>query len=402
MTDSPAAKVALPLSTALRRFVYVAAGLAGAAVMIIEILGTRMLAPYVGASHYVWTAQIAVTLLALTTGYYAGGRLVDRSPVFDWIFGGLIIAGVYLSLTTLLCPAISRNAARLDPALGALLSSFVLFFVPLTLLAMVGPFLTRMLASSVATVGGQVGRLSAVSTVGSFAGTILIGYVLLPHFYNSTIMYLTALTVGAAGLVYFAVWRRRGGARLAIVPLGILGFGFGATGIGSEHAHPTAGFDELFSANSNFGLIQVLRRTGSSETYYLTDKYPHNDYDAVSKDGGNYYIYAIHELARAYSARPIERMLVIGMGVGTGPMYFAKDGAKVDIVEINGAAIPVAVKYFDFDPSRFRIVVGDGRTFINNEPGNKYDCIVIDAFLGDSQPGHLMTHEAFAGVQRLL
>ena len=47
--------------------------------MVVEILGAKMLSPYVGLSHFVWTAQIAVTLVALACGYYVGGRLADRS-----------------------------------------------------------------------------------------------------------------------------------------------------------------------------------------------------------------------------------------------------------------------------------------------------------------------------------
>ena len=53
----------------LRRYLYVTAALTGAAVMIVEILGAKMLSPYLGTSHFVWTAQIAVTLVALATGY---------------------------------------------------------------------------------------------------------------------------------------------------------------------------------------------------------------------------------------------------------------------------------------------------------------------------------------------
>ena len=53
------------LSRGLRRYLYVPAAITGAAIMIVEILGAKMLSPYVGLSHFVWTAQIAVTLVAL-------------------------------------------------------------------------------------------------------------------------------------------------------------------------------------------------------------------------------------------------------------------------------------------------------------------------------------------------
>src|ERR1700675_872080 len=63
----------------LRAYLYLTAALTGAAIMIVEILGAKMLAPYVGTSHFVWTAQIAVTLVALAAGYYAGARSAGPS-----------------------------------------------------------------------------------------------------------------------------------------------------------------------------------------------------------------------------------------------------------------------------------------------------------------------------------
>ena len=64
----------------LHRFLLFTAAVTGASIMIVEILGAKMLAPYVGTSHFVWTAQIGVTLVALALGYFVGGRIADRSP----------------------------------------------------------------------------------------------------------------------------------------------------------------------------------------------------------------------------------------------------------------------------------------------------------------------------------
>src|SRR5213082_3306515 len=87
------------MSPGLRRYLYFTAAVTGAAIMIVEILGAKMLAPYLGTSHFVWTAQIAVTLVALAWGYYRGGRLVDRSLRLGQLYGRLLAAGAYLALT---------------------------------------------------------------------------------------------------------------------------------------------------------------------------------------------------------------------------------------------------------------------------------------------------------------
>jgi hypothetical protein len=58
------------LSNGLRRYLYLTAAATGAAVMVVEILGAKMLSPYVGMSHFVWTAHCghAVGAAALLRG----------------------------------------------------------------------------------------------------------------------------------------------------------------------------------------------------------------------------------------------------------------------------------------------------------------------------------------------
>src|SRR5438105_6955428 len=152
----------------------------GAAIMVVEILGAKMLSPFVGLSHFVWTAQIAVTLIALACGYYAGGKMADRTQRLSWLYWAILGAAAYLILTVLICEPVAYWCLDFSLALGSLLASAILFFVPLALLAMTGPFLVRVITSSLAGVGGNVGRLTSIGTLGSFAGTLVIGYVMIP------------------------------------------------------------------------------------------------------------------------------------------------------------------------------------------------------------------------------
>src|SRR6267378_5002039 len=108
----------------------------------------------------------------------------------------------------------------------------------------------------------------------------------------------------------------------------------------------------------------------------------------------------LHDLARAYT-RQLDSALCIGLGMGIVPTQLAREGVKVDVVEINPAVVPVAKKYFNCEPERFRVVIGDGRDFVNRTT-NRYDTILLDAFLGDSSPSHLMTREAFDSMRRVL
>ena len=384
----------------LRRYLYSTAAVTGAAIMIVEILGAKMLAPYFGTSHFVWTAQIAITLVALATGYYAGGRMVDRSPKLGRLYGCVLLAAVYLCLSVLVIRPLAYWCLDFKLAFGSLLASAFLFFVPLSLLAMVGPFFIRLLTVSVGGVGGNVGRLTSISTLGSFAGTVLIGYLLIPFFPNSRTMFFTAILLMLVVAGYFFVWERKSRNKPAVVTAILVGLLPGLVGIQTDSVADSPRFIERFRGNSNFGLLQILDERHGTRRLYLNDYLTQNIYDLNGKRSTTLFTYMLHDLARAYT-RQIDSALCIGLGMGIVPTRLARGGVKVDVVEINLAVVPVAKKYFDCEPERFNTVIGDGRYFVNRAT-NRYDVIVLDAFLGDSSPSHLMTREAFDSMRRIL
>jgi spermidine synthase len=388
------------ISPALRRYLYVTAAVTGGAIMIIEILGAKMLAPYVGTSHFVWTAQIAVTLCALAAGYYAGGRMVDRVRDLGRLYGCIIIAAAYLCASSLIVKPVAYACLSLKLALGSLLASTVLFFVPITLLAMTGPFCARVITTTLSHVGQTVGRLTSIGTVGSVIGTVLIGYVLVPYMPNSYTMFLTAglLLLTAAG--YFFVWHKN----IKSIPVVLAGivavFSCIFTGVQSEQATARGTMTEIFRHNSNFGLLQVFGDREGTRCLYMNDFLMQNTYDLRRQKSLSTFTYMLHDLAASYTDK-IGSVLCIGMGIGIVPMQFVNEGAKVDVVEINPAVVPMARRYFGCEPGRFNLVMGDGRFFINST-NNRYDAIVLDAFLGDAVPSHLMSAEAFGAMKRLL
>ena len=63
----------------------VVVAICGAAVLAIEILGTRILGPFYGVSLYLWSALISVTLAALSVGYALGGPMAAIDAVAEMI-----------------------------------------------------------------------------------------------------------------------------------------------------------------------------------------------------------------------------------------------------------------------------------------------------------------------------
>jgi spermidine synthase len=394
----PTAPDPATLSAGQRRYFYITAAITGGAIMIVEILGAKMLSPYVGTSHFVWTAQIAVALIALSFGYYVGGVLVDRGRRISTLYWAILFAAAYLALTVAIVEPVAYWCLELKPfAFGSLLASLILFFVPLSLLAMAAPFFVRTLTSALAAVGGSVGRLTAVSTFGSFAGTILIGYVLIPFLPNSWTMFLVALLLGIISAAYFIGWGRK---QTSLVPVALVLLGTVVLGYGGvRHDRLRHGqAHELFYGNSNFGILQVLEY--GDTRYYLNDYLVQNTYDPANRKSTSTFTYMLNGLARIYTTN-LNDVLCIGLGVGISPMDFARNGARVDVVEINPAVVPLARQWFDLEPDKLNLIIGDGRHILNTTK-KQYDAVALDAFLGESSPSHLMTREAFTAVRRVL
>ena len=394
---SPPPQAGPVLSRGLRCYLYLTAAMTGAAIMVVEILGAKMLSPYVGLSHFVWTAQIAVTLVALACGYYVGGRMADRSQRLAGLYWAILAAAGYLAATVLICAPVAYWCLDFNLAVGSLLASAILFFVPLALLAMTGPFLVRVITSSVAGVGGNVGRLTALSTLGSFAGTMFIGYLMIPLLPNSVTMHLTALALMLVCGGYFVFFHRK-----ALVPVALM-VALGALSGWLLLRQQTRSYQwmvELFSGNSHFGQLQVLDRRDGSCRFYLNDFLTQNTYDPELKQSESPFTYLLSGLARGYTTN-IQDVLCIGLGVGIVPMEFARQGAHVDVVEINPAVVPIAVRFFDLQTNLLHLTIDDGRHFLNR-CRRQYDIVLLDAFLGDASPSHLMTREAFASIRRVL
>lgn len=391
---------AADLSPGLKCYLYCTATLTGAIVLVVEILGAKMLTPWFGSSHFVWTAQIAITLLALAVGYYLGGRLADRYRRLSLVYLGLVGAAVYLGFTVLIRSQLAAACLSLSLPIGSVVASLALFFVPLILLAMVGPYFIRSVTQSVEGVGRTVGQLSALGTIGSVMGVVVTSYLLVPFVRDSRAMLGTAGVLVLLAAIYFVIWGRRDGGNAGWMAGALLVLLVGYAAVRRETATRFLHHVELDYANSHFGSMQVIESRDGRRRYYLNDLLIQNTYDPVARRSLSMFTYGLYHLSRAYTPE-LRTALCLGMGIGIVPRQLAADGVEVDVVEINPAVVPIAQRWFDFDPSAVRLFFDDARHYIRVAT-RRYDTVQLDAFLGDSSPSHLMTREAFTEIRRLL
>ncbi len=178
----------------------------GAVVMAYEIIGSRMLGPYVGTSIQVWSSIIGVILMSLSLGYYFGGRYADKKPEFSLLAKIIIAAAVFIIISTATKDVLLKSMLDVVKNVNfiSLTASLILFSVPGFLLGMVSPFAARLKMKSLKTTGATVGNLYAISTVGSITGTFMAGFYLIPSFAVSHILYIlsASLIIFATGLFF--------------------------------------------------------------------------------------------------------------------------------------------------------------------------------------------------------
>jgi len=362
----------------------------GAGVMLIEVLGARLLGPFFGVSLFVWTALIGVTLAALALGYLLGGLLADRYPSADLLYAGVLLAGLLVALIPVLKAPVLMAAAPLGLRGGALASAFALFALPLLLLGAVSPWLLRIAARRLGNLGRVAGGLYALSTLGSFAGTLATGFFLIGVLGVARIFQLAGLALVALGAGYFVLYRKRWSVGVAmLVPL-LVGTA------GSPQPRQMADGTQVTlvaSRDSFYGSVKVVDyRHGAMHTRELIiDGLVQGGIDMATGQSVYEYAYLLEHLPLAFHPHG-RRCLVIGLGAGVVPRRFQARGIATDVVDIDPEVVSMARAHFALDPA-LAVFVADARHFLVRS-GQRYDYVVLDVFTGDTTPGHLLSLEA--------
>jgi spermidine synthase len=384
----------------------------------------RAVAPYLGASTYTWTFVIGVMLAALSAGYYLGGGLIDRSPRPVLLYAVLLAAGVLCLVVPVAVRPVSRWLVPADlgveDAVGHLrLASFIatllLFAPPALLMGGVSPMVVKFLASA-DRVGGAAGRVFALSTLGSIAGTFATTFLMIPELGTRT-------TIGAAGgvlcllaaggLLFVRVPRTpaAAGGAAALAVLAVAGVLVPDAAAGPVKRGP----GQVAEVESCYQYVRVLEG-GEPREVILQINEAEEAYQSVATlgpevlTGGRYYdYYSVLPLMLGAPERRRLRCAVIGLAAGTIPLqlrHFYPEGLEVVGVEIDPAVIELAREHFDLpvDEPWLEVVTADGRVWLNGAPDRgSYDLVVLDAFAQEYYiPFHLATKECFEEIRALL
>ena len=195
--------------------------LASGAVLVLEIAGLRLIAPYVGITLQTNTAVIGFALAAIALGAWMGGALADRTDPRRLI-APLLVAGGALVVAVLPLVRFAGTVLTGADAGSVLLLAAVAVVVPAALLSAVPPMVVKLQLASLAETGSVVGRLSGIGTLGGIAATFLTGFLLVAVFPTSGILVGTGLVTVLAGIAVGVMLRRRTGGAAGRVPVALL------------------------------------------------------------------------------------------------------------------------------------------------------------------------------------
>lgn len=378
--------------------------LAGLTTLAVEFIASRLMQTVYGSSNLVWANVIGLVLLALSAGYFLGGRWADRAPRLDHFYGlvclaayaatgGLLLAGLWVRPA-----AAALAAANAGATGGALVTAALILALPVTLLGAITPFALRLAMPDVGHAGRVSGRLYAISTYGSLAGTYLPVLIAIPLAGVRWSSLIFGLPLYLAG--WWGAWRV--GARWARwlwAPLLILAALVWLAVRGPLKTTP----GQVFATESAYNYIEVVA-DGPCRYLLLNEGAGWHSVTCTDGEAAPEWVWSLLTVAPFYYPAPgVERVAIVGLAGGTAARLYHQTwpAARLDGFELDPVIVEVGRTYFDLTTPGLTVQVADGRYGLGQQV-NLYDVIVLDAYRVPYIPWHLTTREFFAEARQHL
>lgn len=373
----------------------IAAFFEGGAVMVVELTGAKMIAPFYGTTIYVWTAVLSVTLGGLGMGYLIGGGKYFKNSGVSKYFSIYAISCIFVSIMPLMASAVLESTLEMEIRTGVMLSCFIFLFPPLFCFGLLSPILVRIIALHLNDSGKAAGKVYAISTFGGILFTLITGFYLIPNIGLKATVFTIAFLALIFPLMYFFLNQRKGKALIQILIIGVL-ISFQLDKLQNREK---GRIKIVYKSEGIHGQLLVAEDARSKTTVLINNCISQTMYD--KKTGNSAWAYVDRIIHYSNLNFKKGRVLIAGLGGGLLVKEFVKKGFTVDVVEIDGRLPDIAQKYFDCPKNTYHFINDDVRHLINCST-QKYNLIVLDLSAGESQPEYVYTVEAFKKIKNSL
>lgn len=389
--------------------------------MILELVASRILAPYFGSSNLVWTSVIGIILASGSIGNYLGGIVADKPEVNKKFKLILLISSLLILIIPFVQTPVIETVSMLvnDIRIGAIISTIFLFFLPSVFLGFLVPMVQKLKITDLETSGEVSGKVYALATLGGIFGTFIGGFWLVPSFGSIEILFFMVIAILVLiPLVDFKADKKE--LIFIIISIFVL---IGAMYIYSNKNNETgekvlAGeINEYVSYDTEYSRILVFNRYDENNDLVrsFTMDSGHESAAYVDEDRWNELVFEytkMYDLMFNSSKEIKDALLIGGAGYSYPKHYISKYLDKsMDVVEIDPMVTEIARKYFYLDKlveeydteetGRLKLITEDGRTYLNNNT-KKYDAILNDAFSDTTPAATLTTLEAVKNIKKSL
>ncbi|MFT7517839.1 MAG: spermidine synthase, partial [Myxococcota bacterium] len=391
--------------------------LGGFSVLVIEILGVHILAPWFGSSTIIWSQQIAIILLAMALGGWFGGNIARRKTALKSklsqalacaaAFFMLLAFGVDYFASIILPQDLSLDQVAGLFQIGSFSTATIFFAPPVFFLSWLTPILVELRVEHGTNAGQASGRLGAIATGGSLLGIYFATFIAIPILGVRASIIIVAILLAISALIIAK--------RSKLTPLLLLLFAPLAVESPAAEANMPSGATIVESTTTPYQSLRVIEFEGGERWLQMNeglDSYQSRYNPQHQWPGGYYDLFALLPLYINHGVKPKEQREYCILGYGAGSAII-----PISIAEANNAWHAIGI---ELDPVVSRLAQQhmplpeqlseqvdvysaiDARAALRFAPDG-LDAVIVDAYSRQFEvPLHMATVEFFSEIHSKL
>lgn len=363
----------------------------------VEITALRIFSPIIWVNSISTSIILGVILLALSYWYYMWWKITARTDkVEKYLLRNLLVSSVYYFFLTFIFSGITLELfLHYIPSytIALLLTSVVLFFIPVFLASQTIPLLSEMLKGNHS--WEKIGKLLFYSTIGSFAGSVWTSVVLFPTLWVEKTAVISPLLLVICGLLLLVYLKRNNGfyiiwysALVIIYFLMLLG-------------NISLGKNTIYKTSNAYHTIEIYNNNENQRIFSMDWAYS----SWIDIENWDSFFKYIKEIKDKIIKSGDENILIIWAAWFTLPNELSKIESikNIDVIDVDKNLKDISEKYFLQKKlsDKINFYPESARFYLNKIDWKKYDAVVVDAYSGQSLPPQLLTLEYFEKLSKI-